>query len=207
MSVKPVLRDVPGKVFPVLRAVPVLKMFSVLPLFLLALTLQSALGIWWYPVTAHISCSADTLLVMGAAQYDGTPSPAFARRLDKALELYERGCAERIVVTGGKQAGDRFTEGDTGVRYLESQGVPTTNLFAETKSRTSFQNLRLSLPLIQGERVLIVTDDMHAYRTQWLAAHLGLDASVAPVETGPLRLGYGVRELLGLIAYTFGVFR
>lgn len=182
-------------------------MFSVLPLFLLVLTLQSAFGIWWYPATAHVACSADTLLVMGAAQYDGTPSPAFARRLDKALELYERGCAKRIVVTGGKQAGDRFTEGGTGVMYLEAKGVPTANLFAETKSTTSFQNLKLSLPLIQDKRVLIVTDDMHAYRTQWLAVHLDLDASVAPVETGPLRLGYGVRELSGLIAYTFGVFR
>ena len=186
---------------------PVLRAVSVLPLFLLALTLQSAFGIWWYPVSAHVSCSADTLLVMGAAQYNGTPSPAFARRLDGALDLFEQGCAERIVVTGGKREGDRFTEGEAGVNYLAAQGVPETALLAETQSRSSFQNLRLSLPLIQHDRVLIVTDDMHAYRTQWLARHLGLDASVAPVETGPVRLGYALHELLKLVAYTFGVFR
>lgn len=201
MSVKPVLRALPVfKTFPV-------AMFGVPPLFLLVLTVQSAFSIWWYPVAAHPSCSADTLLVMGAAQYDGTPSPAFARRLDKALDLFEQGCAERIVVTGGKQAGDRFTEGDAGAAYLAARGVAKADLLAETESRSSFQNLKLSLPYVQHDRLLIVTDDMHAYRTQWLAAHLGLDASVAPVETGPLRLGYGVRELVGLIAYTFGVFR
>ena len=61
---------------------------------------------------------------MGAAQYDGTPSPVFARRLDRALELYRAGCAPRILVTGGKQPGDRFTEGGTGVRYLAARGVP-----------------------------------------------------------------------------------
>lgn len=186
---------------------PVLRAVSVLPLFLLVLTLQSAFGIWWYPVSAHVSCSADTLLVMGAAQYDGTPSPAFARRLDGALDLYEQGCAERIVVTGGKREGDRFTEGEAGISYLAAQGVPETALLAETESRSSFQNLELSLPLIQHDRLLIVTDDMHAYRTQWLASYLGLDASVAPVETGPVRLGYGLHELLKLVAYTFGVFR
>ena len=188
-------------------AKPVLRAVSVLPLFLLTVTLQSAFGIWWYPVSANPACAADTLLVMGAAQYDGAPSPAFARRLDKALALYDQGCAARIVVTGGKREGDRFTEGDAGVAYLEARGVPERSLLAETESKTSFQNLKLSLPLVRDDRLLIVTDDMHAYRTQWLAAHFELDASVAPVETGPLRLGYGFRELLGLISYTFGVFR
>ena len=186
---------------------PVLRAVSVLPLFLLALTLQSAFGIWWYPVSARVSCSADTLLVMGAAQYDGVPSPAFARRLDGALDLFEQGCAARIVVTGGKREGDRFTEGEAGVGYLAAQGVPETALLAETQSRSSFQNLELSLPLVQHDRVLIVTDDMHAYRTQWLASYFDLDASVAPVETGSVRLGYGLHELLKLVAYTFGVFR
>ena len=186
---------------------PVLRAVGALPLFLLAVTLQSAFGIWWYPVAAQPACAADTLLVMGAAQYDGTPSPAFARRLDKALDLYEQGCAERVVVTGGKREGDRFTEGDAGVAYLFARGVPEEDLLAETKSRSSFQNLSLSLPFIRHGRVLIVTDDMHAYRTQWLASHLALDASVASVETGPPRLGYALRELSGLVAYTFGVFR
>ncbi len=189
------------------KLAPGLRVVGLAPLLLLVVTLESAFGIWWYPVAAQVACSADTLLVMGAAQYDGTPSPAFARRLDEALTLYEQGCAERIVVTGGKQEGDRFTEGDAGVAYLAAQGVPAEHLLAETKSRSSFQNLELSRPFIEHERVLIVTDDMHAYRTQWLAAHLGFDASVVPVDTGPLRLGYALRELLGLVAYTFGVFR
>lgn len=152
-------------------------------------------------------CPADSLVVMGAAQYDGVPSPAFARRLDRALELYRAGCAPRIVVTGGKQEGDRFTEGEAGVRYLAARGVPESALFSERKSRSSYQNLHFSEPLLRGRRILIVTDDLHAYRTGLLARHLGLDAEVTTVETHGPRLPYLLREAAGVTAYLLGVYR
>lgn len=149
-------------------------------------------------------CPADTLLVMGAAQYDGVPSPAFARRLDRALELYEAGCAGKILVTGGKRPGDRFTEGEAGVRYLAARGVPEGALLKETKSRSSFENLTFSLPLVEGERVLIVTDDLHTYRTGFLAQEVGLDASVTGVPTNGPRLPYLLREAASVTAYLLG---
>ena len=152
-------------------------------------------------------CPADTLVVMGAAQYDGTPSPVFARRLGRALELYQAGCAPRILVTGGKQRGDRFTEGESGVRYLAEHGVPQTALLSERKSRSSYQNLHFSEPLIRGQHIVIVTDDLHAYRTSLLARHLGLDAAVAPVKTHGPRLPYLLREAAGVTAYLLGVYR
>ena len=177
---------------------------ALLPL-LITLLVPTLFNILWYPTRARAVCPADTLLVMGAAQYNGTPSPAFKRRLDGALELYQMGCAPRIVVTGGKREGDRTTEGESGARYLQAQGVPEAALASETKSRTSFENLQFSLPLLRGDTgsqdtgsqntVLIVTDDMHAYRSYWLAQHLGLDASVAPVETRGFGLRYALREL------------
>jgi len=173
---------------------------------LLALLVPNALGILLYPNSVEVRCPTDTVLVMGAAQYDGTPSPAFARRLDRALGLYRSGCAARVVVAGGKQVGDRFTEGEAGVRYLRERGVPGEALASERRSRSSYQNLRFSEPLLEGE-VLIVTDDLHAYRTQWLAHYLGLPAQVVPVETSGPRLAYGLHELAGLTAYTLGVFR
>jgi uncharacterized SAM-binding protein YcdF (DUF218 family) len=152
-------------------------------------------------------CPVDTLLVMGAAQYDGVPSPAFARRLDKAYDLYRAGCAARIVVTGGKQPGDRFTEGEAGVRYLQGRGVPAAALLAETHSRSSLENLSMSLPLVRGDRLLIVTDDLHRYRTELLAQHVGLEARVVPVETHGPRLGYALREALGVAASLLGIYR
>ena len=152
-------------------------------------------------------CPVDTLLVMGAAQYDGVPSPVFARRLDKALELYRAGCAPRILVTGGNRPGDRFTEGEAGVRYLGERGVPERALLNETESRSSFQNLSFSLPLVAGDRLLIVTDDLHAPRTRLLAKHLGLEAEVATVTTHGPRLSYRLREAAGVAAYLLGVYR
>ena len=183
---------------------------ALLPL-LVVLVVPTLFNILWYPARTHARCPADVLVVMGAAQYNGTPSPAFKRRLDRALELYELGCAPRIVVTGGKREGDRTTEGEAGARYLQAQGVPESALASETESRTSLENLRFSLPLLRGDAgsqntVLIVTDDLHAYRSYRLARHLGLDASVAPVKTRGLGLRYALRELAALTAYNLGWF-
>lgn len=152
-------------------------------------------------------CPVDTLLVMGAAQYDGAPSPVFARRLERALELYRAGCAPRILVTGGNRPGDRFTEGEAGVRYLSERGVPKRALLSETKSRSSFQNLSFSRPLVAGDRLLIVTDDLHAPRTALLARHLGLEVEVATVTTHGPRLSYRLREAAGVTAYLLGFYR
>lgn len=180
---------------------------SLLTLAALLLVGHNAFYIWIYSYDTDRACKADTLVVMGAAQYNGVPSPAFARRLDRAFELYESGCGERILVTGGKQIGDRYTEGASGLRYLAERGVPNENLLNEVKSRTSFENLSFSRDLIEGDLLVIVTDDLHAYRTQWLARHLGLDASVESVGTRSRRLPYAARELAAVTAYNLGIIR
>lgn len=173
----------------------------------LALTLTQ-LGLWSSQAqSVGGPCPVDTLLVMGAAQYDGVPSPVFARRLDKALRLYRAGCAPRILVTGGNKPGDRFTEGEAGARYLREHGVPEHALLSETESRSSFQNLSFSLPLVSGDRLLIVTDDLHAPRTRLLAKHLGLEAEVVTVETHGPQLSYRLREVAGVTAYLLGFYR
>lgn len=184
---------------------PVQRLLSLVPIFLLLLVLNDARGIWNYQPQQPL-CPAEVILVMGAAQYDGRPSPAFQRRLDLASQLFTDGCAKRIVVSGGKQPGDRFSEGDAGVRYLQSLGVPAAQLSSEDAASTSFENLRNSLPLLETD-LLIVTDDLHAFRSSWLARHFGLNGRVATVTTRSGRLMYGLRELLVLTSYQLGILR
>lgn len=167
---------------------------------------RNAWGIWHAPQTV-VACGGGTALVMGAAQYDGRPSPAFARRLDRAERLYRDGCVDRIVVSGGQRDGDRFTEGETGLRYLLDRTVPGEALLAETTASTSLENLRHSLELVQDDRLVIVTDDLHAHRTAWLAGRLGLSADMATVEVPVGRLSYGVRELFVMVVYQLGLVR
>lgn len=123
---------------------------------------------------------APTLLVLGASQVAGVPSPAFRRRLGQALKLYRQGGVRRIIVSGGVGKSDLFSEGEIGVRSLRAQGVPIGVLRAEEQSRTTYQNLRNSRPLIHG-RVTLVTDEVHARRALALALSEGLSADVSSV--------------------------
>lgn len=152
-------------------------------------------------------CPAPYALVMGAAQYNGVPSPVFKRRLDAAYFLYQRGCVAKIIVSGGKQPGDRFTEGGTGVRYLAGRGVPPKALLSEKASGSSFENLTLSRAFFGNSRILIVTDDIHAYRVGFLTRHLGIDAQVVAVKSKGASLPYLLHEAAGMGAYLLGIYR
>lgn len=183
-------------------------MLSLVILLASLLVVRDAVGIWSYTQkTALSDCTSQTVLVMGAAQYDGKPSPAFKRRLDKAHDLYSQGCASSIIVTGGKRVGDRFSEGEAGVKYLASLGVPKDVLLSETKSVSSFENLELSRPLLKEKTLTIVTDDLHAYRTAYLARRLGYTVELATVFSPYKRLTYAMREIMMLTAYHLGIVR
>jgi uncharacterized SAM-binding protein YcdF (DUF218 family) len=140
--------------------------------------------------------SAEAIVVLGAAQYDGRPSPVLRDRLDHALELYEAGYSVRIVVTGGRQEGDRFTEAEAGYRYLRDQGVPEDALLREVAGSNTYESLEEAAAFLieQGlTTVVLVTDGYHAYRVRAVAEELGLDASVSPApdrlsRTSELRL-------------------
>jgi vancomycin permeability regulator SanA len=102
----------------------------------------------------------DAIVVMGAAQYDGTPSPALQGRLDRALELYEQGLAPEIVLTGSKQTGDRFTEAFAGYRYLTEQGVPESSLTIVDDGASTYESLAAARRVLREEgadRVLLVS--------------------------------------------------
>ena len=144
--------------------------------------------------------------MLGAAQYNGRPSPAFRQRLDRAAALYRAGGVRHIVVSGGVGTGDRFSEGAVGRLYLSRCGVPLPLIDAETLSRTTLANLQNSRPLLMShgrlESVTLVTDEAHAPRALALARATGLQADVSsvPLNTGQWR--YRLREKLALLAYT-----
>ena len=130
--------------------------------------------------------NAGAIVVMGAAQYDGRPSPVLQARLDHAVQLWQDGYAELIIVTGGKKAGDRVTQGFTGYQYLRSQGVPEEDIKVEVEGTNSYEELSASALIVQNagvsDDVLIVTDPYHSFRVQEIANEVGLDASVSPAS-------------------------
>ena len=128
---------------------------------------------------------ADAIIVLGAAQYDGRPSPVLKDRLDHALELYEADLAPTIVLTGGRQEGDRFTEATTGYNYLRAEGVPDEALLKEVDGTSTWESLAASARFLIARdltRVVLVTDGYHAKRVEAIADDLGLEAYVSPSD-------------------------
>jgi uncharacterized SAM-binding protein YcdF (DUF218 family) len=129
---------------------------------------------------------ADAIVVLGAAQYDGRPSPQLAARLDHALDLFERGVAQRVVATGGNLPGDRFTEAEASASYLVDRGVPEAAIVSVGVGSTTFESLdEVAVELLgRGlEEVILVTDPYHAYRSKLIAEEVGLRAHVSPTST------------------------
>jgi len=134
------------------------------------------------------------IIVLGAAQYDGRPTDVFKARLDHAHELWKAGVAPTIVVTGGGQPGDRYTEAGAGAEYLHELGVPDTAIQRETTSRSSWESLTASARFLQDEgitRVTLVSDPFHMLRLRLIAEDLGFDAVTSPTRTSPIT---GVEE-------------
>lgn len=145
----------------------------------------------------------DAIVVLGAAQYNGQPSPVLRARLDHAVELREAGVSRIIVVTGGKAPGDQFTEAAASARYLRSKGVPDDDILEEVDGRNTWESLAASELFLSNRginSVLLVTDGFHAYRARAMANELGLEAYVSPADGSPIG---GVEEWVHLGKETF----
>ena len=141
----------------------------------------------------------DAIVVLGAAQYDGRPSPQLQARLDHALELWNLNLASYIVVTGGKQEGDRFTEAETARKFLESNGVAGDLIFEENSGTTTYASL-LDVSKVASQkkisRVLIVSDPFHLLRAKLIAKEVGLDATSSSTQSSVIRGGDAFRRNL-----------
>lgn len=126
----------------------------------------------------------DAIVVLGAAQYDGRPSPQLAARLDEVVRLWPEGHAPTVVVTGGRQPGDRFTEAEASARYLVERGVPDDVIVLENDGTSTVESLAGVAGLLpDGASVLLVTDPFHSLRSRLIARENGLRAYVAPTTT------------------------
>ncbi|HXX28917.1 MAG TPA: YdcF family protein [Terriglobales bacterium] len=126
---------------------------------------------------------ADAIVVFGAAEYAGHPSPVFRARLDHALEIYERGVAPVIITTGGAASDPQFSEGGVGHDYLMHRGVPDASLIAETQGSDTAQSAERVAVIMRANHMhscVAVSDAYHVFRIRKLLEHEGVEVYVAP---------------------------
>jgi vancomycin permeability regulator SanA len=178
-------------------------------LALLVLFLGTGLRVWDVG-TSDDPRQAETILVLGAAQYDGKPSRILQARLDHAAELYRQGKAQYVVTVGGRKPTDRFTEAEAGERYLASVGVPASKIFQVDSGSDTLNSLVDASKLYRSRgwtTAIIVSDPWHELRASTMAADQGITAYPSPTRTGPVagtsdpHLAYLFHETLGLLFY------
>ena len=132
---------------------------------------------------------AQAIVVFGAAQYNGRPSSVLKARLDHAAALFHQGYSPVVVVTGGRQPGDRFTEATASADYLHTKGVPDGDILREVSGHSSWQSLASAAAFLKARHithVLLVSDPFHSLRITAMASELGLDGHASPTRTSPI---------------------
>src|SRR5881397_3944589 len=163
-----------------------------------AAVLALSLAVGWAAVVLAVAVTAardqattaDAIVVLGAAQYNGRPSPVFRARLDHAAALYQRGLAPVVLVTGGVGTGDTVSESEVGRRYLVKAGLPegaVVALPAATSTSASLDGVAQWFTGHDSRRVLLVSDGFHMLRLQILAVRLGLAPFTSPAPGSPIR--------------------
>jgi uncharacterized SAM-binding protein YcdF (DUF218 family) len=154
----------------------------------------------------------DAIVVFGAAEYDGRPSPVYRARLDHALKLYQGGFAPLIVTLGG-DGGDAFSEGGVGREFLMASGVPESSIIAETHSRSTVESVQRLAAIAHANgfrRMLVVSDATHLFRIHAICQAFGLSVVTSPrprvaVESNPSDLGPILHEILSYTAWRLHV--
>ena len=148
----------------------------------------------------------DAIVVLGAAQYDGRPSPQLRARLDHALLLWRKSSAERLIVTGGKQSADRFTEAQASREYLIQNGVPDAAIVVEPQGESTYQSLsavKATTDSLTVRRIVVVSDPYHVLRAQLVAREVGFTTEVSATRSSVVRGGAAlrrnIRESLGIM--------
>ncbi|EFV93401.1 hypothetical protein ES5_00997 [Dietzia cinnamea P4] len=142
----------------------------------------------WHVARIDDRTPADAIVVLGAAQYNGVPTPVFQARLEHAALLHDEGVAPQIITVGGGQPGDLYTEAGSGRAYLTRLGVPPEAVLAvETGTNTegSLDAVAQTVRDQGGQSVVLVSDPTHSYRSRMMARDAGLDAWTSPTRHGP----------------------
>ena len=149
----------------------------------------TALRIWQF-ARHDDDTPSDVIVVMGAAQYNGTPSEWFAARLDKAATMYQEGTAPVIATLGGKQEGDQYTEAEAGKMYLEKLGVPSSAIVPISGGSDTLTSARAFVEYSHNEKrhwssAVVVTDPWHALRARTMVRDQGFTTHSVSTRHGP----------------------
>jgi len=166
----------------------------------------TATRVWWV-ARDNATPRSDAIVVLGASQFDGRPSTIFRARLQHAKALFQRGVAPRVVILGGRAAGDRFTEAEAGARFLNERGVETVAVGEGRNTLQSLQALDAEFDRRGWRSAVLVTDPWHSLRSRRMATDLGIDAVTSPTRTGPavrsraVEVRYIARETAAYLYY------
>jgi uncharacterized SAM-binding protein YcdF (DUF218 family) len=164
----------------------------------------------WQVARVDDRAKADVVIVLGAAQYDGTPSAVLGSRLDHAARLWRDGVAPVIVTVGGRRDGDNYTEAQAGRTYLTSYGIPPGSVVPIGEGRDTLESLRAVADRAAAagwHTAVIVSDPWHSLRSRTMSDDLGLTAWTSPTRSGPIvatrtiQARYIVRESAALLDY------
>jgi len=153
-------------------------------------------GVWLVSAAAVLIWSsrdearpAQAIVVLGAAQYAGRPSPVLRARLDHALELWNRHLASLLILTGGTGAGDTTSEAAVGRKYAKRHGVPDSAILEENAGRTTSESMRAVAGMLEVrglQTALLVSDPFHMLRLRILARRFGFTPYTSPTRTSPI---------------------
>ena len=194
-----------------IRRHPVLSVLALALLIVVTVIGLSAVTVW--REAHHDDASdvetADAIVVLGAAQYDGTPSPVFKGRLDHALLMYQQGRAEHVIVLGSNQPGDRTTEAASGRDYLIARGIPASAVESLPVGHTSWESLRAAAKAMDQRGLssaFLVSDPWHNARIERMASDLGFQGYASATwtsayDTQATRLTEYARETFAYLYY------
>lgn len=157
---------------------------------------------------------ADAIVVFGAAEYNGAPSPVFKARLDHAQELDDRGLAPILITTGGSGGDAHFTEGGVARDYLIQQGVAEGKILTETQSETTYDSVRSVAGILRNRHLqtcIAVSDGFHLYRIKLMFRDMGITTYASPAPDSPIeddpteRTLYSLREMVDATAWKLGI--
>lgn len=157
---------------------------------------------------------AGAIVVFGAAEYNGVPSPVFKARLDHAFDLEERGLALLVITAGGSGGDPRFTEGAVGRDYLIQQGMAEDKIITDTQSDTTYENVRAVAQILSQRHArscIAVSDGFHLYRIKLMLHALGITAFASPAPDSPIeadpfqRTVHSLRETLIVTLWYLGI--
>ena len=193
----------------VFRRHPFIAVAAAIGVVVLAVIAFSGITVWRaaHHDGARDADTADAIVVLGAAQYNGRPSPVLRARLNHALHLFREGHAPRIIVTGGMGRGDTTSEATVGRRFLVAHGVPAEAVIVQAQGRSTQASMTAVGEWLEQEklrRVLLVSDPFHMFRLRMEARRTNLEAYTSPTEDSPIS-DNPVLELRYLFAEAFKI--